>query len=138
MEQQFRGAYHLILIWYLCVEAHRFISGTNLDKMAQSVLFLLQQRRYTSQFLSASQQFIHSHRNSFYPMFPVAEEGEVNLDMSNWHKCDLPFTPDILILPSALQYFAKVCSCFVSMIKVQLISNERRMYMMLCALIQVG
>lgn len=49
---------------------------------------------------------------SYYPLQPPAED--VNVDYEQFEKYALlSYTPDILILPSDLRYFAKVCCCSI-------------------------
>lgn len=55
--------------------------------------------------------------SSFYPIFPPPQDlsSEVNLDMSHFDEArmvddgDLDYAPDVLILPSRLKQFSKVC-----------------------------
>lgn len=49
-------------------------------------------------------------QRSFYPIFPPPEDvaGEVNLDVTHYPLLKMDQAPDILILPSRLNKFAKV------------------------------
>jgi len=65
---------------------------------------------------------------SFYPIFPPPQDlsAEVNLDMTHIdggrmvdNESDLDYAPDVLILPSRLKQFSKVCSSHVERILSQ-------------------
>lgn len=57
--------------------------------------------------------------NSFYPIFPVPYDvtSEVNLDISHAEALKLTdendYAPDVLVVPSRLKHFTKVCSRFL-------------------------
>jgi len=44
------------------------------------------------------------NQQSYYPLFP---SGPVSTDLGQMHKFRMPVTPDILLVPSKLSYFAK-------------------------------
>ncbi|CAG8456104.1 13524_t:CDS:2 [Acaulospora colombiana] len=52
------------------------------------------------------QMLIIGHIFSLYPLFPPS--AGANLDLKHWSSLDLLYTPDVLVLPSKLKYFAKV------------------------------
>lgn len=56
---------------------------------------------------SLSQHILH--QRNFYPVRPTpsAASGEAQLDFGQWSKCDLPYSPDVLLLVSSLPTFAK-------------------------------
>jgi DNA polymerase alpha subunit B len=56
---------------------------------------------------SLSQHVIN--QRSFYPVrpSPSASSGECQLDFAQWSKCDLPYTPDVLLFVSSLPTFVK-------------------------------
>lgn len=51
-------------------------------------------------------------QRSFYPLFPVPEQHaqEVNLDVTHFDKLRMDAAPDVLVLPSRLKHFSKVCA----------------------------
>lgn len=58
-------------------------------------------------FICVSWLWSHSTAfHSYYPLFPP-EEG-VNFDFAHIDNVAMPITPDVLLLPSKLRYFAKV------------------------------
>jgi hypothetical protein len=50
-------------------------------------------------------------QRSFYPIFPPPEHSaaELNLDVTHFDKLRMEQAPDVLVLPSRLKHFAKVC-----------------------------
>ena len=57
------------------------------------------------------QNLTDSRHSSFYPLFPTpkAYSADINLDVSHSELLKLEQPPDVLILPSALGKFQKVC-----------------------------
>lgn len=47
-------------------------------------------------------------QRSYYPLYPP--DITINLDYGYYQNITLPYTPDILIVPSDLQHFVKVVS----------------------------
>lgn len=58
-----------------------------------------------------NQNLTDSRHSSFYPLFPTpkAYSADINLDVSHSELLKLEQPPDILVLPSALGKFHKVC-----------------------------
>lgn len=87
--------------------------------MANLCRHLLLQRRCSVLFLVHDNALIHVllFGISFYPIFPPPLDlsHEVNLDVSHIDgvrmvdEGDLDYAPDVLILPSRLKQFSKVC-----------------------------
>lgn len=83
------------------------------DAMASLARQVLQQRRFV--FVFSWQKFDHYCLVSFYPLFPTPLDlsHEVNLDVSHLEHLALchkgESAPDVLIVPSRLKHFSKVC-----------------------------
>lgn len=99
------------------------------DAMANLCRHMLLQRRQVNIFYMAQTRCSRVDRknSSFYPIFPPPPDlsSEVNLDMSHFDGArmvdegDLDYAPDVLILPSRLKQFSKVCvPCLVSSARV--------------------
>ena len=67
-------------------------------------------RGQTSDRLSRLCKHIMTQKN-FYPIFPP--NPEINLEFTKYHNLTLPVTPHILILPSDLKEFIKVCQLHI-------------------------
>ena len=82
------------ILFHLSGEEISRSSVPSMDRVSRLCRHLLSQRRYEV-----------SINHSIYPLFPPSREA--NIDFSAANGLNMDFTPDILILPSSLRFFAK-------------------------------
>jgi hypothetical protein len=84
------------------------LTSDRLSRLARHVLEQVRSVNVISAlyFVSTLTCFDSTLQRSFYPLFPASEGTQIS--MSHMHESQIPVTPDILILPSQLNPFAKL------------------------------